>query len=60
LTATVDIDGSVVPLNAEGRGAFIVKRTGIHHNVGSDIYRFTVTFRWNGGSEKRAVLIKSV
>jgi hypothetical protein len=48
-------------MNPEGRGAFILKRAGIHHNVGNDIYRFTVTFRWaGGGPEKRAVLIKSV
>ena len=37
-----------------------LKRAGIHHNVGNDIFRFTVTFRWAGGSASRAVLIKSV
>jgi hypothetical protein len=59
-TATVSVDGSKVPINAEGRGAFILKRAGIHHNVGNDIYRFTVTFQWNGGGPvTRAVSIKS-
>jgi hypothetical protein len=56
---TVDIDGSEVALNSDGLGAFIVKRDGIVHNVANDIFRFTVTFEWNGGSEKRAVLFKS-
>jgi len=59
---TVDLGGSHIPvaINGEGRGAFILKRAGIQHNVGSDIFRFTVTFRWNGGQVSRAVLIKSV
>jgi hypothetical protein len=59
--ATVNAGGSNtdVPLNADGRGAFTLKRSGIEHNVGSDIYRFTVTFRWNGGSATRGVLIRS-
>jgi len=59
-TVIVDIDGSRVPLNADGRGAFILKRTGIVHNAGNDIFRFTVTFRWSRGSAKRAVVIRSV
>jgi len=59
---TADLGGAHIPvaINGEGRGAFILKRTGIQHNVGSDIFRFTVTFRWNGGQVSRAVLIKSV
>ena len=59
---SVDIDGlkTDVPLNADGRGAFVLKRVGIEHNVANDIYRFVVNFRWPGGSAKRAVLIKSV
>jgi len=60
---TVDLGGSHVPvaINGEGRGAFILKRAGIQHNVGNDIFRFTVTFRWSGGGPvSRAVLIKSV
>ncbi|HLJ74509.1 MAG TPA: hypothetical protein VKU62_07985 [Thermoanaerobaculia bacterium] len=56
---TVDIDGTNVPLNPDGLGAFIVKREGIEHNVANDIYRFTVTFQWSGGSAKRAVSFKS-
>ena len=57
-----DIDGlkTNVPLNADGRGAFTLKRLGIKHNVANDIYRFTVTFRWSGGTATRAVLIRSV
>jgi len=59
---SVDIDGlkTDVPLNADGRAAFVLKRLGIEHNVANDIYRFTVTFRWNGGTATRAVLIRSV
>lgn len=62
-TAVVDVDGrkTAVPINADGRGAFVLSRQGIRHNVGSDIYRFTVTFRWPGGGPvTRAVLIRSV
>jgi pimeloyl-ACP methyl ester carboxylesterase len=62
-SVAVDVSGkkTPVPINAEGRGAFILKRAGIQHNVGNDIYRFTVTFQWNGGGPvTRAVLIKSV
>ena len=60
---TVDLGGSHIPvaINGEGRGAFFLKRAGIQHNVGNDIFRFTVTFRWSGGGPvSRAVLIKSV
>lgn len=60
---TVDLGGPPlsVPINPEGRGAFFLSRVGIVHNVANDIYRFTVTFRWNGGGPvSRAVLIKSV
>src|SRR5581483_9075310 len=56
---TVDIDGTDIPLNAEGRGAFIVKREGIIHNVANDVYRFNVVFEWSGGSAKRAVSFRS-
>jgi hypothetical protein len=59
----VDLGGPPVPVttNPEGRGAFILKRAGIEHNVGNDIFRFNVTFRWAGGGPvSRAVLIKSV
>jgi pimeloyl-ACP methyl ester carboxylesterase len=58
----VNLGGPPIPvtINSEGRGAFILKRAGIHHNVGNDIYRFTVIFSWNGGGPiSRAVLIKS-
>jgi hypothetical protein len=59
---SVEIDGlkTDVPLNADGRAAFVLKRVGIEHNVASDIYRFTVTFRWSSGTATRAVLIRSV
>jgi hypothetical protein len=59
---TVDIDSmkTDVPVNSDGRGAFTLKRLGIKHNVANDIYRFTVTFRWSGGTATRAVLIRSV
>ena len=57
--AIVNVDGSIVPINSDGRGAFILKRQGIEHNVGNDIYRFTVTFQWTGGSATQPLLIKS-
>jgi len=37
-----------------------IGRANIHHNIEPDLYRFMVEFNWNGGSDKRAVLIRSV
>ena len=61
--ATVDIDGlkTVVDFNGAARMAFKLMRVGIHHNAGSDLYRFTVTFRWQGGGPvKRVVVIRAL
>lgn len=63
LRVSVDLDGdkTAVPLLPDGRRAIVnVSRTGIHHNIGSDLFRFMVEFEWTGGSDKRAVLIHSV
>lgn len=61
--ATVDIDGlkTVVDFHGATRMAFTLVRVGIHHNAGSDLYRFTVTFRWQGGGPvTRTVVIRAV
>ena len=42
------------------KGTIIVKRQGMQHNIGSDIYRFMIEFKWDGGSDQRAVLVHSV
>ena len=61
--ATVDIDGlkTVVDFHGATRMAFTLVRVGIHHNAGNDLYRFTVTFRWQGGGPvTRVVVIRAV
>ncbi|MEO6258939.1 MAG: hypothetical protein ABIP63_01270, partial [Thermoanaerobaculia bacterium] len=61
--ATVDIDGlkTVVDFRGATRMAFTLVRVGIHHNAGSDLYRFTVTFRWQGGGPvTRVVVIRAL
>ena len=61
--ATVDIDGlkTVVDFHGATRMAFTLVRVGIHHNAGSDLYRFTVTFRWQGGGPvTRVVVIRAL
>ena len=52
--ATANINGRKVPVDfAGGRTAVLqVKRAGIHHNASSDVYRFTIDFKWTGGERK--------
>ena len=63
LVIKVNLDGqrTTVPLDAEKkRGMISIGRGNIHHNIGSDLYRFMCEYTWDGGSAKRAVLIRSV
>ncbi|MEO8033824.1 MAG: hypothetical protein ABI837_05285, partial [Acidobacteriota bacterium] len=62
LVVNVNLDGKLkgVPLMDGRRGIIRIGRANIHHNIGSDLYRFNVEFQWTGGSDKRAVLIHSV
>ena len=63
LVINVNLDGkrTKVPLDAEGkRGMIRIGRQNIHHNIEPDLYRFTCEYTWDGGSDKRAVLIRSV
>jgi hypothetical protein len=62
-TATVNVGGKETDVDFGGaaRMAFVLKRAGLHHNVGTDLYRFSVTFRWQGGGPvPRVVVIRSV
>lgn len=61
-TAVANLDGKrSAALDLSGKkGTIVVRRQGIQHNIGSDIYRFMIEFKWDGGSDKRAVLIHSV
>ncbi len=45
-----------------GRTAILrLSRAGIHHNAANDVYRFTIDFKWDGGSRNNiAVAFKSV
>lgn len=62
LAINVNLDGlrTKVPLIDGKRGMIAIGRANIHHNIDHDLYRFNVEFTWNGGSDKRAVLIRSV
>jgi hypothetical protein len=50
--ATAKINGgrTAVPFNGNRFQTFDVSRAGIHHNASSDVYRFTIDFKWDGGS----------
>jgi lecithin:cholesterol acyltransferase len=50
--ATAKINGKKIPVPfSGGRSAILrVSRQGIQHNAASDVYRFTINFKWNGGS----------
>jgi Lecithin:cholesterol acyltransferase len=67
--ATVDIGGkkTVVPfaptamLHGDRRAEVSIKRAGIKHNIGSDMFRFEITFTWTGGTPVVVpVIIRSV
>ncbi len=62
LVVNVNLDGkrTKVPLIDGKRGLIRIGRANIHHNIEPDLYRFTVEYKWDGGSDKRAVLIRSV
>ena len=62
LAVNVNLDGkrTKVPLIDGKRGLIRIGRANIHHNIEPDLYRFTVEYKWDGGSDKRAVLIRSV
>ena len=61
-TAVANLDGNrSKPLDLSAKkGTIVVRRQGMQHNIGSDIYRFMIEFKWDGGSDKRAVLVHSI
>jgi hypothetical protein len=52
--ATANINGKKVPVPFKGdvRAILRVSREGITHNASNDVYRFTIDFKWDGGSRK--------
>jgi len=62
LVINVNLGGKLtkVPLIDGKRGMIPIDRANIHHNIEPDLFRFNVEFSWNGGSDKRAVVIHSV
>lgn len=60
--AVAKINGSRIPISFRGERRAILRlsRAGLHHNASSDVYRFTIDFRWDGGSRSNiAVAIKA-
>jgi hypothetical protein len=60
--ATINLNGGSqpVPLANARRAEVLLKRANIHHNIDPDLYRFTIDFKWDGGSVQRVVVIRSV
>ena len=52
--AIAKINGSKIPVPFKGgsRAILRVNRDGIQHNASNDVYRFTIDFKWDGGSRK--------
>lgn len=50
--ATAKINGGKTPVPFDGSRFMIlhVPRAGIHHNASNDVFRFTIDFKWTGGS----------
>jgi hypothetical protein len=50
--ATANVNGKKIPVPFVGgsRAVLRLSRAGIKHNAANDVYRFTIDFRWNGGS----------
>lgn len=50
--AIANVNGKTiaVPFKGGTRAVLVLSRAGIVHNVGSDVYRFTIDFKWDGGS----------
>jgi pimeloyl-ACP methyl ester carboxylesterase len=50
--ATAKINGKKIQVKFSGGRSAILRlsRQGIHHNVANDVYRFTIDFKWTGGS----------
>jgi pimeloyl-ACP methyl ester carboxylesterase len=62
LVINVNLDGkrTPVPMLDPKRGFIQIGRSNIRHNIEPDLYRFTVEYKWDGGSDSRPVLIRSV
>ena len=52
--ATANINGSKTRIAFSGQrtATLRVNRAGITHNAANDVYRFTIDFKWDGGSRK--------
>jgi len=52
--ATAKINGHAIQVPFDGGVRKILRlgRAGIHHNVSNDVYRFTIDFKWDGGSRQ--------
>ena len=60
--AIAKINGSSisVPFKGDRHAILRLNRAGLHHNASNDIYRFTIDFKWDGGSRLNvAVAIKA-
>ena len=50
--ATANVNGKKIPVPFKGgtRAVLRLSRAGIVHNAANDVYRFTIDFKWDGGS----------
>jgi pimeloyl-ACP methyl ester carboxylesterase len=56
--ATANVNGAKIPVPFKGnvRAILRLSRAGIQHNVSSDLFRFTIDFKWTGGSRNGVVV----
>jgi hypothetical protein len=56
--ALANINGSrvAIPFHGGVRAIMRLSRVGLHHNAATDIFRFTIDFRWTGGARNGIVV----
>lgn len=56
--ATLRISGKSIPVPFQGGTMAAVRlgRAGIQHNAGSDIFRFPIDFKWDGGARNNIIV----
>ncbi|HEV8435705.1 MAG TPA: hypothetical protein VGR95_20005 [Thermoanaerobaculia bacterium] len=56
--ATANVNGKKIPVPFKGgtRAVLRLDRAGIVHNAANDVYRFTIDFRWDGGSRNNVAV----
>lgn len=56
--AIAKVNGKEIPVPFKGGSRAILRlsREGIQHNASSNVYRFTIDFKWDGGSRPNSAV----